>query len=215
VLLETELRGFVRHKRSAHLVPLLVAGVVLSVWIYPVGPPFVPVVIVVAAGLELEFNNIFFRTPNEVKAMLMFPIPAVRIILAKNIATLLLALGVAAAASMALLYFSPAHIGPGQLASVAFYLPSVLFSLLVIGNERSIRNPRPRCGLQMNDLLETIWMLVYLGLVSIPFFFCSAVVDLPVLGLAYGIATALYWYRISIPRTAARYEHERSNLCLL
>jgi hypothetical protein len=215
LLLQAELKGFFRHRRSAHLIPLWVMGVLITGWIYPIGSPFAPVVIVVAAGLELEFNNIFFRSPNEVKAMHLFPLPVRGIVVTKNLTTLLLFTGLCALTSMALLYFSPEVVGVRQLAGAACYLSSVLFPLLVIGNDHSIRNPRPACGLQLNDMLEAIWMLVYLGLISLPYFVLRAVLDHPAPSLVYGLATAMYWYRVSIPRTVAHYERERMNLCLL
>jgi len=215
LLLEMEMRGYFRHRRSLHLIPLLLFGVFLTAWIYPVGSPFAPVIIVVAVALELEFNNMVFRSPHEPRAMSLFPISPREIILAKNIATLALFVGLAALTSMTLLYFTPAQLSVAHLAEAGYYVSTILFPLLVIGNDHSIRNPRPHCGLRINDFLEAIWMLVYLGLLSLPFVFFAAIINAPALSLTYSLATAVYWYLVSIPRTAIFYEQEHSRLCQL
>ena len=59
LLLKSEIKMYFLQRRALHFVPLLIGGVFLMAWIYPVGSPFLPVIIVVILGLELQFNNIF------------------------------------------------------------------------------------------------------------------------------------------------------------
>src|ERR1044071_26323 len=90
LLLVMEIKQHFLHRRCLHFVPLLLFGAFMTTWIYPVGSPFAPIVIVVVAGLELQFNNILFRSPTHLEAMSMFPFTWERIVLVKNLATILL-----------------------------------------------------------------------------------------------------------------------------
>lgn len=208
-----EIREFFRHVRRLHFIPLLILGVFFVSWIYPVGSPGMAIVIIVIGGLELQFNNILFRTSNEWEVMSMFPIAWKNVVLAKNLATIVLFFILFILCAMALFYFLPANIKTEHLVDVGVYLWTVIFPLLIIGNTQSVRRPRRTSGLQLNDLMEIFWMLSNLGVVSIPFIIFTTVAYRPALSVVYGMATILYWYRISIPRTSVRIEKEHITLC--
>jgi hypothetical protein len=137
MIVRTEIQGFFHHRRSLHIVPLSMAGIFLMAWIYPVGSPFAPIMMVVFAGLELQFNNILFRTWNEFEAMSLFPISWKHLIYIKNVTTIALVLLAMIILSMTLLFFSPAYITFKEIADALFYMTTVIFPLLHLGNRQS------------------------------------------------------------------------------
>jgi len=213
LLIKSEIRQFFLQRRALHFVPLLIGGVFLIAWMYPVGSPFAAIVIVVVLGLELQFNNIFFRTPKELEAMSLFPIAWERIVFVKNVATLLLALLLMMVTAMALLYFSPEVISPDKFWNAVCYVATVMFPLLHFGNEQSVQRPRRESGLLLADVIEATWMAINLFLVSIPAYLFMDVIRVRELCLVYGLFTAFYWYRVSIPKTAQRIGKESATIC--
>ncbi|HTK81215.1 MAG TPA: hypothetical protein VL633_02905 [Bacteroidota bacterium] len=208
-----EFMQYFRHRRSLHVVSLLPLGVFLMSWVYPVASPYAPVLIVLIIGLELQFNNIFYRTENELEALSQFPISWERLILAKNIAAILLALLLFTLLSMFLFFFSPDAISPGHIGDALLYLSTIIFPIIHFGNEQSIQRPRRQSGLLLDDLIAALWMIVSLFLVSIPAFIFMGVVHLPILCLAYSAATVTYWLKVSLPKTAQRIENEYTLIC--
>lgn len=212
-LLKLELQEFFVHRRSLHFVPLAMCGVFLSAWIYPVGSPFVPVVLVVVVGLELQFNNIFYRSPMELDAMSLFPISWREIILIKNVATILLLLMLCVLSSMTFLYFSPERITLSHVTESLMYLSTIVFPLLQFGNTQSVRRPRRESGLQINDFIEAVWTLINVAFLSAPFFIFRDMVGMSELSFVYAALTWFLWYRFSLPRTADRIQQEIATIC--
>lgn len=213
LLLEIELVQFFFHRRSLHLVPLLMGGVFLMAWIYPVGSPFAPVIIVVIVGLESQFNNIFFRTPKELEAMALFPMSWENIVIVKNLATMVLAMLLLIIASMALMYFSPEAISFDKFWNAFCYCSTIIFALVHFGNGQSARRPRRYSGFQLDDVIEATWMLVNLAIVSIPAYVIMGLIQAPALCLVYGVGTAMYWYRVPVKRTAGRIRKGYATIC--
>jgi len=212
-LISMELRQFFRHPRCMHFIPLLVFGAFFTAWLYPVASPVAAVMVVVFCGLELQFNNIFFRTTNEIEALMLLPLPWHRVVFLKNLSTILLSSFFVIVVSITLLYFSPSVVGKAQLIDAGMYYLTVIFPLLHIGNGRSIESPRRSSGLRINDLIEALWMAATLSIVSIPFLLCVNLFHLPVLCLVYGAGCSVLWYRVSIPKTAQDIERESLTLC--
>jgi len=208
-----EVRQFFCHPRCFHLLPLLAFGVFLAAWVYPVASPFLPVIVVVFAGLEPQFNNIFFRSENELAALNCFPVPWREIVLAKNIATMTLVALVFIIGSMALLYFYPGKITGTQVQDGIISVLTVLFPMLHIGNRRSIDFPRRACGFRIDDFIELLWILVTLGVLSIPYLIMRNIGGGSVMCIVYAVGTIVYWLRVSVPRTAESIEKEVSIVC--
>ena len=198
-IFEMEVKQLFAHPRIFHFIPLLVAGVVLAAWVYPVAPPFVPVMLVVFTGLELQFNNMFFRTPAELDSLSMFPDPWRRVVVAKNLAAVFLAAAGSIVMSAIVMYFSPGRITLREVAGGAVYFLTVIFPLMQIGNSSSLRNPRSQSGLRISDFIEALWMVITLGVVSVPYVLLGG---MPLPCLVYAAVTAVIWYKRSIPRTA-------------
>ena len=213
LLLKSEIKMYFLQRRALHFVPLLIGGVFLMAWIYPVGSPFLPVIIVVILGLELQFNNIFFRTPQELEAMSLLPIAWERIVLVKNVATISLTVMCLLLTTLTLLYFSPDVISVESVWDAVCYVSTVLFPLLHFGNEQSVQRPRRESGLLLADVIEATWMAINLFLVSIPAYVFIEGLRMPELCLAYGFLTAFYWYRVSIRKTAVHIGKESAAIC--
>ncbi len=213
LLLRTELKEYFLHRRSLHFFPLVFFGVFLMAWIYPVASPMAPIVVIVIAALESQFNNIFYRTGNELEAMALFPLAWRRIILIKNLCTIILLVALIALTSMALLYFSPDKMTYDRWGEAFAWVATIIFPLLHIGNGQSIRRPRRATGLQIGDLVETLWMMVNLALASIPYYLFVYVFHLRVLCLVYALLAGVLWYRYSLKRTARQIEREIPTLC--
>jgi hypothetical protein len=114
---------------------------------------------------------------------------------------------------MALLYFSPDDISTDKLLGALNYLSTIIFPLLYIGNEQSVRRPRRASGLQLDDVIELVWMAVNLSIVSVPSYVILWMLHLDGLCPMYGLMTAIVWYRYSIRKTARQIEKEGARIC--
>ena len=172
-----------------------------------------PVLIVVLSGLELQFNNILFRTSREFETLVMFPISWRHVVVAKNLAAIVLMILFLILVSMALLYFYPDSLSLGRVGNVGIYSWTILFPLIHVGNMRSIQNPRRESGLRFTDFIEALWMTGTVAIISIPYFLFMRLMDLPILCFAYGIATLFFWYCVSVPKAATLIGKETIKLC--
>jgi hypothetical protein len=213
MLIATEIRQFFLHRRSLHFIPLAMAGVILILWPYFTSP-FVSVMIVLFAGLEPQFNNILFRTPLEFEALSILPIEWQHIVKAKNLATVLLVVVMFPIVAAALLYFSPSPLTLERTSEAGLYLLTVVIPLVHVGNSRSVRNPRRESGWQLDDVAGIVEMLVSMAILSIPYVVFVEVIDVTALCVVYFVATAVFWWRYSIRKTAELAEFRKMDICL-
>lgn len=213
VLIETELREFFLSPRCLHFLPLLLFGVFLMSWTFHVMPPFGAIIVVVFCALEPQINNIFFRSASELEALNLFPVNWREVILAKNIAAILLVLSGLVASSAVLCFFSPRVVGPSDVLEGVFYFTTVIFPVIQIGNANSIHNARRRCGWQFSDFLEMLWMAVTLLVVSIPYVLINYYLNYALVYFAFGAIGAYFWYTASLPKQAKLLSDEFTNLC--
>ena len=213
MLISMEIRQFFLHPRSRHFIPLAVLGVWLILWPY-FSSPFIPIVLVLFVGLEPQFQNIFFRTHNELEILSVISCGWQQIVIAKNIAAIAIACIMFPVLSAALLYFSPSPVSLGYATDTILYLLTIFFPLIHVGNLRSISNPRRVTGWQVGDLAGAVEILVSMGIFSIPFILFTIGMDAPFLCVLYSISTAIFWWRYSIPKTVQAIEAEKTTLCL-
>jgi hypothetical protein len=81
---------------------------------------------------------------------------------------------------------------------------TLLFPLLIVGNLRSIQEPRRGEMPPGRAVLLGAGMLLFAALCSIPYIVLTTLGDSEALSAAYGAAAAVIWWRWSIPRTALR-----------
>jgi hypothetical protein len=211
-LLKMELR----QAFSARRVPLFASLAVLAVFVIVQQselPPTIVIVLVVLAGLESQYTNIFFRSPHELEALSMFPVRWERIVFIKNIATVVVTVMAWMMIAMATLYFSPKHLRLADVGNALLYGSTIIFPLLHIGNIESLRSPRRTSSWSIDDLVQAGGMLLFVLVLSLPYLLLVSLLNLPLACIAYVGLTAVHWYARSVPMTAARILQQRIHLC--
>jgi hypothetical protein len=213
LLISTEIRQFFVHRRSRHFIPLILVGIFLAQWPYW-GSPLAVVILVAVAGLEPQFNNILFRTPSELESLSVLPLPWPSVVRAKNIAAILLFCIMLPIVSAVLLYFPVAPVTWSQTLTAAWYISTIIFPLIHIGNLRSVANPRRESGWRFDDMSGALELLLMLAVLSLPFVIIVELLETPVLCLLYFAATFMFWWRHSLGQTARMIENRRIAICL-
>lgn len=175
--------------------------------------PMVVVFLVVFAILEAQFNNILFRSPHELEALSMFPISWRRVVIVKNLATIVLTALLTVIIAMVVFYFSPKAIEASIVVEALLYSATIIFPLLHAGNIESVRAPRRNAGWQTDDLVQAVGMFSFIVVLSIPYVLFTVVLRLPLLNIVYAGALAWFWYSKSIPKTAFNIEQKKTLLC--
>jgi hypothetical protein len=213
LIFQLEMRHLLAHTRRWHFILLFFFGIFFVTAIYPNASPFIPVITVVLCGLELQYDNILFRTEKELEAFLMFPVLWKKVVLVKNLAAITLTLIMFLISSMGLLYFSPANISLTDIGEALLYLSTVIFPVIQFGNTQSVRSPRRISGLQINDLVEAVWMLLNVLILSVPYYIIIRLFEMPMLCLVYSALTILIWRYRSVGRTAEYIKNNQYKLC--
>ncbi|HLX13413.1 MAG TPA: hypothetical protein VKS81_11425 [Bacteroidota bacterium] len=208
-LYATEMKEFFRHPRALHLVPLLLFAAFMMNWIAHIGPQYPVIIAAIVCGLELQFDNILFRSPNEYFILTVYPIDREILVLAKNLAAITITLFCLAASSAFLFYFSPVESAKREITEVILSFLVVVFPLLHVGNLRSIDNPRPQSGWRVRDFVETLWMGGSLAIALIPYLVFVYVIDFPLLCIVYSAGAGAFWYFTSIPKAVNRLGREQ------
>jgi len=213
ILMATEIKHFFVHPRCLHFVPLMLAGVMLVLWPY-FSSPFAAVFVVLFAGLEPQFANIFFHTPHELESLSFLPMDWHRIVKAKDLSTILVLFIMLPIVCATLLYFSPSPLSLDQAEAAALYLFTILFPLIHIGNMRSVQHPRRKTGWQTDDLAGSVELLISMGILSIPYLVFDEAMEMPALCIVYAVATMVFWWRYSIRKTAELLDSRKIEICL-
>lgn len=212
LIARTEMAEFFESARGLHLIPLTLVCLIPSVW-PEIPSPFVLVVPLILVGLEPQFNNILFRTSNELVAVTLLPIEWGTMILGKNLATIGLTVVVCLVVSIPFVYFAPRGITLKEYGEGMLLLGTLIFPLLHTGNAQSIRSPRRECGWQPQDFFSALEMLVFVVVFSLPYLVFRLALDSALLCGLYALAAATVWYFHAVP-TAGRDAQSRSvHLC--
>ncbi|MBX2992503.1 MAG: hypothetical protein KF749_15225 [Bacteroidetes bacterium] len=207
-----ELRQCFSAKRIPVFVLLMLAAIFLVVQESEVSP-LVVVFLTVFAILEWQFNNILFRSPHELEALSLFPVSWRRIVLVKNLATILLTGIVTILVSITVLYFSPKPFDIRHIHESFLYASTIIFPLLHVGNTESLRSPRKSGRWHIDDLVQAVGMLLFVVVLSLPYIVLTVIVRLPILNVLYATGMAWYWYRYSLPNIALKIEQQKTLLC--
>jgi len=213
-LITLELRRFFAVPWNLRIAVLAVPAIWLSLWPYTPSP-FVPIFGALFIGLEPLYCNILFRAPNELEALSVLPLSWKRIVLAKNIATLLITLICLALLSIIVLYFAPIPPPSDHYWKGALYLGTVVFPLMQIGNSQSVQHPRRQIGWKFDDIAGGVLMGGFVAVLSIPYLLLVEGANAPLLCLPYIAAAAFVWFRRSPAQTSRRVTTQRSTLCAI
>lgn len=211
-LITLELRRFFSSPWSLRLAVLVVPAVYLALWQH-MPSPFIPVFAALFIGLEPQYCNIFYRTSNEFEALSVLPVRWTEIILAKNLATILITLLCLPIVSVLVLFFSPDVVPAGQFLRAGLYLGSVIFPMLHAGNLQSLQHPRRHMGWRMDDLAGAVLVAGFMAVFSIPYFVLVELAGAPLLCLLYTGAAGYFWFRRSLAATARRVIQSTGVLC--
>lgn len=211
-ILLIELRQGFSAKRIPLFVILTVVGIFLIVQESEL-PSHMIVLLVVLAGLESQYTNILFRSPHELETLSMFPIQWKRIVLLKNLATLIATMMVWVMTAMATLYFSPKPFHLADLGTAVLYASTIVFPLLHIGNIESLQSPRRDTSWKIDDLVQAGGILLFIAILSLPFVLLVSLFQLHSVCVLYAAIGAAHWYLRSIPKTANRIEQQLPQLC--
>jgi hypothetical protein len=208
-VLRYELSGFFRGELPYRFLPLLPAAAFLAAWTWTVASPFAPAVWLACVALEPRLNNMFYGSRRELEAFSLLPSRWDRIVLIKNLSTAGIAAGAFFLFSVITLYFSPEAFTTARAGETLLYVATIVFPLLILGNEASARHPRKNAGAFSGGISEPAWMSITLLIVSVPWFIITGLLERPLLSLPYAALTAGSWLFGSVPRTAARIVNNR------
>jgi len=200
LLCRLEILSFFRHRRSLHVVAMIPLSMFLSTWFGSTVSPWVPMVIVFFAVLEPQFDNILFGCANEFEVLWIMPTPWREVLMAKNIATLIIGAILFVPLASIMWYFSPSHDTITGFLESMLWFGTVLPAMLASGNIQSIRAPRRESGFRLPDAIELCWILVSLAIMSVPYAVMTMMLNMQWLCIVYAIA-AWWWYLTrSVPR---------------
>jgi hypothetical protein len=190
---------------------LIAVAVIIFMWSYQIrfSPLFYTFVLGFAA-LEVVYLNGFFRLPNELESMILFPISWQTIITAKAISTL------AVTASLLLLsgvLVSYAAVGLPPVQMIwdgLLLLLSGSFSMLTLGHILSIQYPRRKVFLNFDEAPYLLFQLVVLAVSCLPYVILKLGFGSDVACLLYCALSGVIWYLVVVPRLAARMQQEQS-----
>jgi hypothetical protein len=195
-----------RHSFSSARIPLLVvfAAACIAVVVQRGDlPSLIVVVIFSLSTLDSQFNNVLYRSPGELEALTLFPLDWRGLFLARNLATAGAAVATIVVMSVAVLYFSPRRAGLPEVLEMGVYFPTVLFPLLIIGNLRSVQEPRSSIGTTRDHIVQGFGMIVLTTALTLPYIVFHNLFQSSLASLAYGAIGAFAWWRYSIPHAAS------------
>jgi hypothetical protein len=161
------------------------------------------------AALEVVYLNAFFRLPNELERMILFPISWQTIIIAKAISTFAVT-AVLLVLSGILVSYAAVGLPPVQIIwDGLLLLLSGSFSMLTLGHVLSIQYPRRRVFLNFDEVLYFLFQLVVLAVSSVPYLILKLGFRSDVACLLYSALSGVIWYFVVVPRLATRMQQEQ------
>jgi hypothetical protein len=202
-----ELRGMAATGHLFRVIPLALLAPLLSLWPH-IGSPFAPAAIATMFVLEPFYNNALNLWRGQLTAGVVLSIDLPRTLQHKNIALILLTWACVAFFATIVAYVQPEPPRASRLVSFAFYLATIQFPLLMLGNSISWQQIRARSRWTLEDAAAAILMVIGGGAASLPWLLLAGLPGDDAVLLVYTAATCGVWWHYSIPRTA-RTIHER------
>ena len=207
-----EIRSYFSLRQVPVFILLGILGVLLSVTRSEI-PPLIRIALIAFIGMEKQFNNLLFIAPHEFEALTLLPVGWRGIVLAKNIATLCSTALLACLLAMPMLYFSPVPLTSADVVGAVQFGLALAFPLLLSGNIASIQSPRKGREAMSDPFISLVGMLLFVVVFSIPVALLMTFVQTPLVTVLYVGGAGMYWYRVSVPRTANRITQQRFRLC--
>jgi hypothetical protein len=190
---------------------LIAVVVIIFMWSYQVRFSSLLYTFVLGfAAIEVVYLNAFFRLPNELERMILFPISWQTIITAKAISTLAVT-AVLLLLSGVLVSYAAVGLPPVQIIwDGLLLLLSGSFSMLTLGHILSIQYPRRRVFLNFDEAPYFLFQLLVLAVSSVPYLILKMGFESDVACLLYSALSSVIWYFVVVPRLAARMLQEQS-----
>jgi hypothetical protein len=202
-LFAADLRALSSSGRYLQLIPLGLGAALAALWPYT-GSPFLPLLAALLFGLEPAFANVLFRSARDLEAIALLPVEWEELLLARNCATALGAIILFAVLVSILVYLAPQPPEPAGAADAFLWLGTMLFPLLHIGNELSVREPRRRSGWTFDDVARALVFLMTGAVVAGIHPLLTVVSGSAIPSILFLGASAAYWKFRSVPAAAER-----------
>ncbi len=209
-----ELRSIPAEGRWMLLFPLVPISVAFSLWPH-VESVFVPAVISTLLVTARRVTNTLFHQEQEFLLLQVLGVNWTRVIVTKNLATLVMWLGTCTLFSIPNMYFAVNPPGPADVAGLGLYTATVAFPMLIFGNSRSLESPQRSVTGGFPELAGAGLALVALGIASIPYLLLSALEAPWFLAVLYAAGTGVLWRKCSVPRTAGQIRNHAARFASL
>jgi hypothetical protein len=188
-------------------------AVIIFMWSYPVRlDPLFYIFVLGFASLEGTYMNAFFRLPNELERMILFPISWQMILVAKAISTLVLTLPFLLMSGI-LVSYAAVGLPPIQILwDGLLLLLSASFSMVSLGHMLSIQYPRRKVFFNFDEAPYFLFQIVTLGVSCVPYLILKAVFGSDVACLLFAVQGWFVWYFMVVPRLADRMQQERDKV---
>lgn len=198
-----------------HPLPFIViaVAVIIFMWSYPVRfhPLFYTFVLGFAA-IEGTYMNAFFRLPNELERMILFPISWHRIIIAKAISTLVLTAPFLLLSGVLISYAAVGLPPLRVLWDGLLLFLSASFSMVSLGQILSIQYPRRKLFFNFDEAPYFLFQLVALAISCVPYLVLKVGFESDIACLLFAVLSGVVWYFVVVPRLADRVQLEQDKI---
>ncbi|MGA9365773.1 MAG: hypothetical protein WBW16_15535 [Bacteroidota bacterium] len=189
---------------------VIAVAVIIFMWSYPVHfHPLVYAFVLGFAALEGGYMNAFFRLPNELERMILFPISWQRVIIAKAISTLLLTVPVLLISAVLVCYAAVGLPTIQILWDGMLLLMSASLSMVSLGHILSIQYPRRKVFFNFDEAPYFLFQTLALAVSSLPWLILKVRLESDIACLLYTALSGVVWYFVVVPRLANRLQREQ------
>ena len=189
---------------------VIAIAVIIFMWSYPVRfHPLFYIFVLGFAVLEAGYMNAFFRLPNELERMMLFPISWRRIIMAKAISTLVITAPFLLLSGVLISY---AAVGLPRIQILwdgLLLLLSASFSMVSLGHILSIQYPRRKVFFNFDEAPYFLFQILALAVSCLPWLILKVRLESDIACLLYTALSGVVWYFVIVPRLANRLQREQ------
>ena len=211
-LVAYDLKFSAREFRPLPFIVIAVA-VVIFMWSHSIRfHPLFYIFVLGFASLEGLYMNAFFRLPNELERMMLFPISWHRIIIAKATSTFVLTVPFLLLSGVLISYAAVGLPALQILWDGLLLLLSVSFSMVSLGQILSIQYPRRKLFFNFDEAPYFLFQLVALAISCLPYLVLKVSLESDIACLLYAVLSGVVWYFVVVPRLANQMQREQDKV---
>ena len=192
---------------------VIATAIIIFMWSYPVHfHPLVYAFVIGFATLEAGYMNAFFRLPNELERMILFPIPWQRVIIAKAISTLLMTVPVLLISGVVICYVAVGLPSVQILWDGLLLFLSTSFSMISLGHILSMQYPRRKVFFNFDEAPYFLFQVLVLAISCLPWIILKERLESDLACLLYTAFSGCLWYFLVVPRLANQMQRERDKI---